>query len=58
LKLVVKTKDGEFFRKEYKLDYLISELKVPHVAICDGYMFILIISIVMGGGVGVSVLLF
>jgi enoyl-CoA hydratase/carnithine racemase len=46
--IVVKTKNIEFFRKEYKLDYLISTLKTPHIAICDG--------ITMGGGVGVSVI--
>ena len=37
----------EFFVKEYRLNYLIGSLAVPHVALLDG--------IVMGGGVGVSV---
>lgn len=36
-----------FFRSEYRLNYLISRLRTPHVAIIDG--------ITMGGGVGVSV---
>lgn len=36
-----------FFVSEYKLDYLISRLAKPHVAIVDGICF--------GGGVGVSV---
>lgn len=36
-----------FFRSEYRLNHLISELRAPHVAIIDG--------ITMGGGVGVSV---
>jgi len=44
---IVTTKNIDFFKKEYTLDYLISTLKVPHIAIMDG--------IVMGGGVGVSV---
>ncbi|EFN58909.1 hypothetical protein CHLNCDRAFT_140853 [Chlorella variabilis] len=36
-----------FFHSEYRLNYLISELTKPHVAMIDG--------ITMGGGVGVSV---
>ncbi|KAL4440735.1 hypothetical protein ABPG77_000444 [Micractinium sp. CCAP 211/92] len=36
-----------FFRSEYRLNYLISRLATPHVALIDG--------ITMGGGVGVSV---
>lgn len=37
----------QFFYKEYELDYLISRLSKPYVAILDG--------ITMGGGVGISV---
>jgi 3-hydroxyisobutyryl-CoA hydrolase len=44
---IVNTKNVDFFKKEYKLDYLISSLKIPHISIISGY--------VMGGGVGVSV---
>lgn len=36
-----------FFHSEYRLNYLISRLRTPHVALIDG--------ITMGGGVGVSV---
>eukprot|EP01104_Vermistella_antarctica_P006430 TRINITY_DN17133_c0_g1_i1.p1 TRINITY_DN17133_c0_g1~~TRINITY_DN17133_c0_g1_i1.p1 ORF type:complete len:427 (+),score=93.04 TRINITY_DN17133_c0_g1_i1:73-1281(+) len=36
-----------FFREEYELDYQISQLNTPHVALITG--------ITMGGGVGVSV---
>ena len=36
-----------FFYQEYRLNYLISRLRKPHVALIDG--------ITMGGGVGVSV---
>lgn len=36
-----------FFFQEYRLNYLISRLRKPHVALID--------SITMGGGVGVSV---
>jgi enoyl-CoA hydratase/carnithine racemase len=36
-----------FFRSEYRLDYLISRLATPHVALMDG--------IVMGGGAGLCV---
>lgn len=36
-----------FFNSEYRLNYLISRLQRPHVAVIDG--------ITMGGGVGVSV---
>ncbi|BES87533.1 3-hydroxyisobutyryl-CoA hydrolase [Nesidiocoris tenuis] len=42
------TTEGEqFFRKEYSMNYRISELTVPYVALIDG--------ITMGGGVGLSV---
>ncbi|EEB14171.1 conserved hypothetical protein [Pediculus humanus corporis] len=48
---VVKDKTGEtgkkFFREEYKMDALISCLKIPYVAIING--------ITMGGGVGISI---
>jgi enoyl-CoA hydratase/carnithine racemase len=37
----------DFFVKEYRLNYLIGSLSIPHVALIHG--------IVMGGGVGVSV---
>jgi enoyl-CoA hydratase len=37
----------DFFREEYALDYRISRLRVPHVALIDG--------VTMGGGVGLSV---
>lgn len=36
-----------FFKSEYRLNFLISRLRTPHVALMDG--------ICMGGGVGVSV---
>lgn len=36
-----------FFRSEYRLDYLISRLTLPHIALMDG--------IVMGGGAGLCV---
>jgi len=38
---------GEFFYKEYQLNHLIGNLKIPYVALIDG--------ITMGGGVGLSV---
>jgi len=38
---------GEFFYKEYMLNYLIGNLKIPYVALIHG--------ITMGGGVGLSV---
>lgn len=37
----------QFFRSEYALNLLLSQLPLPHVALMDG--------IVMGGGNGVSV---
>uniref|UniRef100_A0A915HZK9 3-hydroxyisobutyryl-CoA hydrolase, mitochondrial n=1 Tax=Romanomermis culicivorax TaxID=13658 RepID=A0A915HZK9_ROMCU len=37
----------DFFREEYKLNYLIGSLQVPYIALIDG--------ITMGGGVGLSV---
>lgn len=37
----------DFFREEYKLNYLISTLETPYIALIDG--------ITMGGGVGLSV---
>ena len=40
-------KQGEFFYKEYLLNQLIGNLKIPYVALIDG--------ITMGGGVGLSV---
>ncbi|XP_054273098.1 3-hydroxyisobutyryl-CoA hydrolase, mitochondrial-like [Macrosteles quadrilineatus] len=36
-----------FFRKEYTMDYIISQYKKPYIALIDG--------ITMGGGVGISV---
>ena len=36
----------DFIREEYKLDFLISQLKTPYISVWDG--------VVMGGGVGVS----
>ncbi|KAL1284714.1 3-hydroxyisobutyryl-CoA hydrolase [Trichinella pseudospiralis] len=50
LALSIKNNDGlveEFFREEYKLNYLIGTFRVPFVSLIDG--------IVMGGGVGLSV---
>ncbi|OUC45703.1 enoyl-CoA hydratase/isomerase family protein [Trichinella nativa] len=50
LALSIKNNDGlveEFFREEYKLNYLIGKFRVPFVSLIDG--------IVMGGGVGLSV---
>lgn len=41
------TTPRRFFHSEYRLNYLISRLRTPHVALIDG--------ITMGGGVGVSV---
>lgn len=37
----------DFFREEYKLNYLISTLETPYIALIDG--------ITMGGGVGLSI---
>jgi len=37
----------DFFREEYQLNYLISTLEIPYIALIDG--------ITMGGGVGLSV---
>lgn len=37
----------EFFRKEYTMDYIVGQYKIPYVALIDG--------ITMGGGVGLSV---
>ena len=37
----------DFFEEEYKLNYLISTLEIPYIALIDG--------ITMGGGVGLSV---
>lgn len=37
----------DFFRKEYTMDYMIGQYKVPYIALIDG--------ITMGGGVGISV---
>ena len=36
----------DFIREEYRLDFLISQLKTPYISVWDG--------VVMGGGVGVS----
>ena len=36
----------DFIREEYQLDYLISQLTTPYIAVWDG--------VVMGGGVGIS----
>eukprot|EP01080_Neovahlkampfia_damariscottae_P005197 gene5197-8803_t len=47
IKAVYETKDPSFFQKEYQLNQLIGNLKIPHVSIIDG--------ITMGGGVGLSV---
>lgn len=38
---------SDFFREEYQLNYLISTLQTPYIALIDG--------ITMGGGVGLSV---
>ena len=37
----------EFFRREYTLNHTISRLKIPYIAILQGYVF--------GGGVGISI---
>jgi 3-hydroxyisobutyryl-CoA hydrolase len=47
IKDIYYSKNPEFFKKEYKLNQMIGNLKIPHIAIIDG--------IVMGGGVGLSV---
>lgn len=47
IKDIYYTKNAQFFDEEYKLDYKIGTLHVPHVALIDG--------ITMGGGVGISV---
>ena len=36
----------DFFREEYRLNYLLSQMKKPVIAVVDG--------VVMGGGVGIS----
>ena len=41
------TLSRDFFNEEYQLNYLISTLQTPYVALIDG--------ITMGGGVGLSV---
>jgi len=41
------TLSHDFFNEEYKLNYLISTLEIPYIALIDG--------ITMGGGVGLSV---
>ncbi len=41
------TLSSDFFREEYQLNYLISTLQTPYIALIDG--------ITMGGGVGLSV---